>query len=553
MKKRLFTLALTLILACTFIIPAGAEYTDEYWEGYEEGFSAGYDDGYNAWENGVPAPEPTGTRDEGYSDGYAEGYDNDYFDAQMGYVEWDQDNDNWTMDLLEAAGGVPGKINVRYNDFCIDFGTVWPENCGGRVMAPVRPVLESLGAEVAYDGGVVTATMDDGRVLTHTVGTDTVVVAWGEGETESVSMDCASFVRGGATFVPVRFFGEALGMSVLWDGDFNAVVLLDVDDLKEQYDARLTAVNLLLSELQLRQEPDKTYRETANLKLDLTAFDTIAGDKRFSATAKTDTLTNRKGFQTTLKLNASSLVELLRQKYEQERGPMLPEEQNIFELMLSQVEMEMRYNRETDTLYIRSPYIDLMMGQNTWLQQYLDGDSMGLLPVADGEMLTATDLALLSSLQEAETGYGYPFNTYDMAAYALDQLVAILGDDQFTCAGSTWTLKTDDLMSLLRDEDTDDYMSFKTVPTSASLQITDKGNGRCDITGSFAQRSADYILELDFTSRDTSTKATMNFHLKNTMKGTLTADSTRRVTDEKVETLPPVEDVTMDLEDVGYF
>lgn len=554
MKKRLLALTLALLLACTLIIPAGAETTDDYWEGYDEGYDQGYGDGMDAWEAGEtlpePEPEPELTREDGYEDGYAEGFQAGYEMAQWGEI-MEQDQRDWIERNLETAGGALGQINVRYNEFCIAFDTVWPEKQNGRVMAPVRPVLETMGAEVKYDSGLVTATMDDGRILTHTVGTDMVAVADGAGETETFSMDCASYIRGGTTFVPVRFFGEALGMIVQWDGDHNAAVLVNVDKLKEQYDTRLTAVNLVLSEAQLRQASDETYRETANLKLDVTAFDTIAGDKKFSASAKTDTLTGSEGFQTTLKVDASALVDLLQEQYELIWGPVLPEQQELLD-MLGQLEAEMRYNRETDTLYIRSPYIDLMMGQTTWLEQYLDSASLGLLPAADGEVLTATDLAVLSSLEEAESGYSDPFNMYDMAAYGLDQLVAILGDDQFTRSGSTWTMKTDDLMSLLQEEDADDYMTFESVPTSASLQITDRGNGRCDITGSFAQRSVDYIIELDFTSRDTSTRATMDFHLKNTMKGTLTVDATRRVTDEPVETLPPVADVTMNLEDVGY-
>lgn len=555
MKKRLFALTLALILACTFTIPAGAAYTDEYWEGNAEGYDQGFADGMAAWEAGEPLPEPvpTGTWDEGYADGYEDGFYEGYEWAELfdeHGEDWGYDPD-WMTDLLVDAGGTPGQINIRYNESCIAFDTVWPEKQGGRVMAPVRPVLETLGAEVAYDSGVVTATMDDGRVLTHTVGTDTVAVADGAGETETVSMDCASYIRGGSTFVPVRFFGEALGLNVLWDGDLNAVVLLDVDALKEQYDPQMTALNLLLSEAQLRQEPGKTYRETASLNLDVTAFDTIAGDKKFSASAKADTLTGSEGFQTTLEVDASALMDLLQAQYESEWGPITPEDLEMF-TMLSRMEAEMRYNRETDTLYIRSPLIDLMMGQTTWLQQYMDSAALGLPVTTDGRVLTMTDLAVLSALGEAGGSYYFTFEAYDLAADALEEMVTILGNDRFTRSGSTWSLKTDDLLAALQESYQEDYYYDAPMTLAASLQITDKGNGRCDITGSYSQRSADYIIGLDFTSRDTTSKATLDFHVKNTMKGTLTVDATRRVTDEPVETLPPVADVTMDLEDMGY-
>ena len=134
MKKRWFTIVLALTLAGTYTIPAGAAHSDEYWDGYNEGFDAGYADGNAAWEAGEAEPGPIGTREEGYTDGYAEGFDSGYFDAQWGYDDWEDETGDWLAQELTAAGGQPGRINVKYNDRCIDFETVWPENqCGSEI------------------------------------------------------------------------------------------------------------------------------------------------------------------------------------------------------------------------------------------------------------------------------------------------------------------------------------------------------------------------------------------------------------------------------------
>ena len=552
MKKRWFTIVLALTLAGTYTIPAGAAHSDEYWDGYNEGFDAGYADGAAAWEAGEAEPGPIGTREDGYTDGYAEGFDSGYFDAQWGYDNWEDETGDWLAQELTDAGGEPGQINVKYNDRCIDFATVWPENQCGRVMAPARPVLEALGAAVTYDGGVMTASLEDGRTLTHTVNTDTVAVTDGAGETRTCSMDSASYVTGGVTFVPVRFFAEALDLAVLWDGDYQTVVLLDPASLEETYGSQLTLVNLLLSEVQLRQNPEQTYRETADIALDLTLFDTIQGDKHLNATAKTDTLTNSDGFQTTLEVDISELMDLLMEEYGAESGGLSAEDEAVFRL-LGRLEAELRYDNETQTLYIQNPLIDLMMGQTTWLEQYvgdlLDGD----WPVLDGaEPLTVTDLVLLSRMQDVEMGNLYAFHCYEGVDTTLNLLLSVLGDSQFTRSGSTYTLHTEDLVTDYLNDASLFYYT-ETPSMGLDLQITDRGGGRCDFNGALSVDGADYVLGLDLASRDSGEQATLTFHLKNLCKGTLSVTTARRVTDELVETLPPPEAVSMALEEVGYF
>lgn len=82
-----------------------------------------------------------------------------------------------------------------------------------RVMIPVRSLLESLGAEVDWDGdryGVL-ATLDT-RVIEMKIDNDRAVV---DGE-ESL-LDAAPFISGNRTLAPVRFLAETLGFKVSWD------------------------------------------------------------------------------------------------------------------------------------------------------------------------------------------------------------------------------------------------------------------------------------------------------------------------------------------------
>ena len=99
---------------------------------------------------------------------------------------------------IQDAGGVPGQVNVMLNGKCLSFGKAAPEIVSGRTMVPMRAILESLGAQVAYDGDTKTATVTLGEtVLTHVIGETTISTAAGE----TLQMKAASYIKSGRTMV----------------------------------------------------------------------------------------------------------------------------------------------------------------------------------------------------------------------------------------------------------------------------------------------------------------------------------------------------------------
>lgn len=96
---------------------------------------------------------------------------------------------------------------------------VAPVVSGGRVMVPIRVVMESLGAQVTYLPA-------SGEVVIESGGTK-IVLAVGRPEARvagrKVRLDAAPKIINGRTMVPVRFISEQLGYKVNWDERYRTV------------------------------------------------------------------------------------------------------------------------------------------------------------------------------------------------------------------------------------------------------------------------------------------------------------------------------------------
>lgn len=83
---------------------------------------------------------------------------------------------------------------------------------GGRVLVPLRAILESLGARVSWDDSTLTATAIKGSTsIKLQVGGK----AWKNGR--EVTLEVPARVINGRTMVPLRFVGESMGAAVQWD------------------------------------------------------------------------------------------------------------------------------------------------------------------------------------------------------------------------------------------------------------------------------------------------------------------------------------------------
>ena len=111
--------------------------------------------------------------------------------------------------LQTAYGnGIPVRINGRE----ISYAVIKEE----RALAPFRAVFESLGYDVEWDNGKISAS-DGERMIELNVGSDIALVYDGA---EDTSVDCGGAVEiiDDRAYVPVRAAAEISGCDVEWDG-----------------------------------------------------------------------------------------------------------------------------------------------------------------------------------------------------------------------------------------------------------------------------------------------------------------------------------------------
>lgn len=117
-----------------------------------------------------------------------------------------------TVALIAFSAVALADIAVQYNGNYLRFPDAKPTMTGGRVLVPLRAVLEGMGIDVKFDPAtnVITASQDE-TVVKLRLGDREATV-----NDRLVLLDVPAQAVKGRTFVPLRFFGEAFGAEVRW-------------------------------------------------------------------------------------------------------------------------------------------------------------------------------------------------------------------------------------------------------------------------------------------------------------------------------------------------
>lgn len=117
-------------------------------------------------------------------------------------------------------------IKVTVDGSQVQFGAVGPQSVQGRVLVPLRGVLEKVGAFVGWDPVARQVIAQKGsRDVVLKVGDKNATV---NGQT--VVMDVPAIIYAGTTMVPLRFLGEALGAEIKWNGPDKTVEIFTGDE-----------------------------------------------------------------------------------------------------------------------------------------------------------------------------------------------------------------------------------------------------------------------------------------------------------------------------------
>lgn len=438
------------------------------------------------------------------------------------------------MTLQDDLYAVPA-LSVQLSGKTLTFPDVQPFFENGRTMVPFRTVAEALGAEVGYDSGTVSASLD-GTVCRFAIGGDTLTVSdrvTGK-VLKTVPLDAAPIEKDGRTCVPVRFLAESLGLTVEWDDGAQCAVLYDRDALLESIDSGFTTANRWLAAVPRLQNTD-AVRMGLTAKLDCTAFDTISGDKKYSASGTMTLISDGKSASLSASADLSALAGLLSSDLiSSADGPtsqlfsasML----SYYKSALGNAAFDLIYNADTDTLYVRSPLLFSALTSSSGTDKKTDGwyyEEHFSEKTALGDLLTlyrnadtpnTCGAALLASAEAYAEEYGGWSGFYSSLEDKQQSLSAVLGDAVFTRSGDRCTAQPS-AKSLLGGEE-DDMVGVSGSYTLNTATGAASGDLTLDIKGSLFPVANSTRLTFDLSG--TSGRMTLSNHLRN--QGTLTFD-----------------------------
>lgn len=450
-------------------------------------------------------------------------------------------------DALKAAlGGVPGQIGVMVNGAYVKFPDAAPEVAGGRTMVPVRPIVEALEGKADMAGGKVICEANGVR-LTFTPGSSEVLTEYTGGERpgdgQMFPMDCAPYIKGGRTYVPVRFLSEILGYEVGWDGGFQTAVLLDQDALAAEIDKNFTILNKVQANQGAALEEGKNYRADVKGNLTVTAFDTINGNKTYTAglTGRQIFNTEAASAQVSLKLSDNvreDLVNLLISANAPE-GDISAVKERVGLLLDGLEDMEIILTRK-GLGWFRMASLDELAGtDNVWLGLDLGAELGGMAFAQTGE---ATIGSALTAVLDKNS-------VMSVAAldYTVKMMAALYGDDTFTTdrGVSTRTIGVDDLMGLYEGMglEAGDLEEAKAVFKEYRITMKVDGKGKVDVACAMetAAQAGVPAIKLTMDAKQDAGNATleMSLHIANLCEGRLTLTQTWGAATQAPEDQPP--------------
>ena len=498
------------------------------------------------------------------SDHYRQHLDAIHIDPQIAVDYWGYDDleglsFGWDGDLEEcyrdtARAMTEGdeyklrcQLSVQLNGAYVHFADAQPEKVNGHVMVPFRAIAEVLGAEVTYDAGAITA-KKNGETLSFALGGKQLTIT--DDSTGKVikttAVDSAPYKKKGRTYVPVRFFAEAFGLTVQWDQDMQTAVLYDRAALVNDIDSKFTVLNKWIK-AQPSTENAKTLRTVATIGAAYTAFDTIDGNKDYKVDVKTEILANGQAIEATVTVDLRVLASYFLGD-SQADDVLTAAQAALLRSALSNVKLELLCSADSGDLYLKCPAVakilaidetdnaDLKaLSNGAWLHINWADSTFGALfsenlKILKNNTFTSVGESIVTSNESAVTAYELGWEDfYRIIKSDVNSLNDLLGDEKFTASGSRCTAKLDKQ---------NDY--GKTMTGSCMLNTADGS-----FSGTLESRSDSWNTTktvLTFSGSVQNCKLNVTYHTKNT--GILSLDITLTTTESSVEpkNAPPAGD-----------
>lgn len=446
----------------------------------------------------------------------------------------------------EALGGVPGQVGVMVNGVYVKFPDAAPEVADGRTMTPVRALVEAVDGEVSYDDGKIVCKTDKAAV-TLNVGSDEATVDHpvpedGDETTgEIIKMDCAPYIKGGRTYVPVRFIAEALGYDVGWDSAYQTAILLDQEALAAKIDENFTILNKVQANKGPALEEGKNYLADVKENFTITLFDTLNGSKTYQAglTGKQIFNADAASAQLSLKLSDDALDDLEKLLTEQ-YGADFEENAILFRAVAEGLDgIEVILTRE-GSAWFRAAALDELAGKdNVWLAQDLGAEWGGLAFTGAGDTTIGSALTAMLDKNSVTSVVSLSSMT--------GMLNSLFSDGKFTTSGgvSTLTIGVDDLSDLYKDMSLSEENVAEAKAAFKEYEIVMKvdakgGAAMTCVMETAAQNGVPGMkITMDVKQADGNVTMDMNFHIANMGEIKVEVTQTQKATADKPMTEPP--------------
>ena len=465
---------------------------------------------------------------------------------------WDGDLEECYRDTARALTNddeyeLRCQLSVQLNGAYVHFADAQPEKVNGRVMVPFRTIAEALGAEVDYNAGAITA-KKDGETLSFALGGKQLTVTDSAGKTvKTVQLDTAPYKKGGRTYVPVRFFAEAFGLTVQWDQDMQTAVLYDRAALVSDIDSKFTVLNKWIK-AQPSTKNAKALRTVATIGAAYTAFDTIDGNKDYKVDVKAEILANGQATQATVTVDLRVLASYFLGD-SQADDVLTAAQAALLRSALSNVKLELLCSADSGDLYLKCPAVAKILAMDktddadlkalsngAWLHINWADSTFGTLfsenlKILKNNTFTSVGESIVAANESNVTAYELGWDDfYRMIKNNVNRLNDLLGDKKFTASGSRYTAKL--------DKQNDDY--GQTMTGSYMLNTADGSFSGTLESRSDSRNTTKTVLT--FSGSVQNCKLNVTCHTKNT--GILSLDITLTTTESSVEpkNAPPAGD-----------
>ena len=444
-----------------------------------------------------------------------------------------------TLAAPAAAAGKDDGVKVQVNGRLVDFPDAAPEVVDGRTMVPLRAVLEALGAEVDYDAASQTTRAKLGGVsLSHAVGTDKIDISGGQ----ALTMDTVSYVRRGSAMVPVRFFSQALGYEVYWDGGSRTAVVIDKKAAIAGIDKNFTISNTFRANqaADLSDGLDMDIKFSGSVRL----LDSISGDRELPFSIEMRTLCTEKALNAWGKMDLSLLSELMTAVDEE-----APQELKVllkdlsFQIIYSGSSMWMELPALTEAL--RESGEELPAGE-VWLKTAaIEAGALeelkALLTVAHAGTMGSA-LYAMAELADKDA----PAQIYEDLTRAADLMAAIAGDETYAKSGEDYVWKMDQAMF---GKVAEALGAFETSFPSA-IEMTFKADGSSTFSLKMSMQQTPMAVTVTLTGSSSARSSSFEgrIQVKNVCDTTFQGTVTLTAPKKEPLTAPPADAAVVDLD-----